>query len=243
MPDDQQLLDLMRAAVDTALQQHKDALYLLDGGRWPTAYAVAHLALEECGKAVVCLTAFGMPPQVRAEFAPVYAAWLNRHQDKAGAAYFIRGVFGPLPLQSTDLLSEVVQAAAVSNGLKFRGLYSDIVDGRVLRPADQVTEADAREMTDLLGQTLAALEPFNPELAGESVLTDADMMAFKEMFGTVDLDELAAALEDVDPGEFFAQVRAVILDDAAPPAPVLAMLPAEMREYFESARPAIAGPS
>ena len=96
VPDLGALGDFAVIAASNARRLLDDADLLLRRGRYPTAYSVAVLAFEEAGKAWACITAMGMPGDVRPEWP--FGELIATHVDKLMSAHamahllaFVRG--------------------------------------------------------------------------------------------------------------------------------------------------------
>jgi len=91
VPDLDALGDLALAAARNARRLLGDAEVLLKPGRWPSAYSLAVLALEEAGKAWMCVTAMMVPDNVRPEWP--HGELIAKHADKLMAAHVVAHLF------------------------------------------------------------------------------------------------------------------------------------------------------
>jgi AbiV family abortive infection protein len=200
-------------------------------GEWPSAFADAALALEEFGKAYLCVTALGMPPAIRAEFAKDFGKSFIRHDRKLAIAQLMLDMHsGDAEPSMSALLTAADKRARTINETKFRSLYVDFSDdGRLLKPSE-VTEEQARGMVDTTHELLGKIEP----LATEARNDPAGFVAFVRQWQSgLDLDAIAAAYE-ADPDGLIAQLRAVLRDEG--PAP--GFLTGGLEPYAVYAEPA-----
>ncbi|MEV6534898.1 AbiV family abortive infection protein [Streptomyces sp. NPDC051639] len=216
------IVDLAGAAFKNARSLHTSAQAVLDAHQWPAAFSFAALALEEVGKAALCMTTLAMPPAVREEFRPDFEKAFTQHQTKAEFAHLtLAMVADKVPASFEQLLNDVVASARRTNAVKFRGLYVDYtITGALLEPED-VSESDARWMVSTVAAALAAAGP------AENAAADPD--AFLDLIhqwqSSVDFDALGTYVE-ASPNEFLTHMRAAARDDVDPPdvllGPVLA---------------------
>ncbi|MFE2487194.1 AbiV family abortive infection protein [Streptomyces mirabilis] len=208
------VVDLAAAAFTNARALLTSAQALLDERQWPTAFSVAALALEEVGKASLCMTTLVMPPAVREEFRPAFAKAFTDHQAKAEFAHLVLGmVADEMPASLEQLLDDVVASARRTNAVKFRGLYVDYTDTGALLKPDSVGESEARWMVTTVTSTLAASGPAEAAAAEPDVLLDF----IRQWQSGVDFDALSAYVEAA-PEQFLADMRAFGRDDVLPPA-------------------------
>jgi AbiV family abortive infection protein len=228
LPDDLHLIQAITAAVGSAQDKHRAAATLVAaGGPWPSVYTLAALGFEELGKANLCLSAIMMrdSPDAGESVSDFWDAFNGpkAHRAKNEFAHFLLRMFGnsmPLPVYE-QMIREVSEAAEATNDRKFRALYVDFAeDDVVLRPTD-VTEDEAREMTDLLGSALALIETHQFLPVAED--NDADELAayFQQIRDGLDYDAIAEDIGD-DPAklvEFAEKIRDPILAGVdSPPA-------------------------
>jgi len=166
LPDFDTLSDLANAAAYNARRLLADAEILLTRGRWPTAYSLAVLALEEAGKGWLCVVAIFLPDEARPEFPFGDLDW--DHKWKLGSARgvadmlaFIKGGEGA-PANVVRAAEELEELARADNEAKKRGFYADYRDGVIWRPS-QMTERQARRMVadvrDVLYNSGPLLDP------------------------------------------------------------------------------------
>jgi AbiV family abortive infection protein len=131
------------AALDNAERLAQDAEMLLREGRYPTAHALAVLALEEYGKHILCASA-----TIRGHADPSY--WrkfrrrFNSHRDKLRNALLLTGLLAKTEVEM-EPLDDLEAAARRRDFAKLRGLYVDIDRGRVLDPTTTIAPKDAEE--------------------------------------------------------------------------------------------------
>jgi AbiV family abortive infection protein len=102
VPEPAELMKLALAAKANARAWSRDAETFLKLKRWPRAYAFSTLALEEYGKAALCLW-FGVVPRDVIP-APVFWELLNGHLSKLIMAYQLVIFMQP------DTMPEAMQA-------------------------------------------------------------------------------------------------------------------------------------
>ena len=118
------------------------------------------MLFRSLGKAALCLSALSVRDEADPEgYAEAFWTAFRAHKTKGELAHFAVRVFGidtPLPLFE-ELSRELIAAAQSTDERKFRSLYVDIAaDDSVLTPTD-ITEAEARAITDQLGLALTVL--------------------------------------------------------------------------------------
>jgi AbiV family abortive infection protein len=158
------------AAADNARSKLADAELLLSGGRWPRAYALAVLAIEEFGKAMGVLTISFVPDQLRSKM-PV-RQMLEQHRVKQAGALIMMmmqpgaapGVVATVGQSPAALLAQMLEDASaeseVNDRQKLRGLYADMApDGSIWHP-DQITETEATEQVERARQVAASAAMF-----------------------------------------------------------------------------------
>lgn len=210
LPNSHELAALAHAAFASSQRLLANAELLLDNGNWPTAHALATLALEEVGKAFLCIFASTNPEPFRAEFWTAFKS----HAVKIQMAYVLLA-----PLAATDemrarpffqAIEEFGQAAKADHTRKMRGLYVDYDDGTILDPSD-ITEPDARSMVtrarDALDLTPSTIDGrLDPEYTTFLTAQSAHLMTVFDDPGT-DKDAFAQQIWD-----------AILADDPEPPA-------------------------
>jgi AbiV family abortive infection protein len=147
---------LAREALLNAASLVEDAELLLANRRWPRAFALGVLALEEIGKMLLTGGAATTEAWDAKEF------WLDfrHHATKLGSAKALLAVLAtdvsPATLTAID---QAMREAADGHQRKMCGLYVDLADdGTVQRPND-VTEAECRSV---LGGAHALLDLLLP---------------------------------------------------------------------------------
>ena len=155
-----ELADCAIAAARNAIGLLDDAELLAGAGRDGRAYAMAVLAVEECGKAAEMATLAVMHPSLRAR-APL-RRMLEGHQMKlvggmmVGAFPFGR-MAGIIVAMTADELAErmtVLAPADKSNSLGRAGLYVDLEPDGIHKPT-AITGADVKEQLDRARQAAA----------------------------------------------------------------------------------------
>ena len=178
VPGEMRLAELAIAAARNARRQHHEAAELLALRRWPTAFVVAALGLEEVGKAYLCGSALNLPAEVRSQDPESFWGIFYSHTKKAAFARLPFTVFLSAPAPDLDALwNELTAAAGRVHDTKLHGLYVDVDDdGDLLEPPAVVAEADAREMVDQFGRVLDEL--LAAGLSFEDVDDPAEFAAF-----------------------------------------------------------------
>lgn len=172
LPPREDLLALIQVSLRNAGDLLDDARLLLDAGRPPRAHALATLALEEIGKASLCMLALLPVPEPfygSSSKGGFWVAWQD-HAAKLGWALGFLGLIVREPAGPAIEAVERLQGAARDGHLrKLDGFYVDYRDGKILSPA-QVSAAEARQIADDARALL--------EVAAASWLTDglADRM-------------------------------------------------------------------
>jgi AbiV family abortive infection protein len=203
-PGRRDLAGLAQASLLTARDILDDARLLLDAGKTPRAHSLAVLALEEIGKAHLCMIPICMPTLVAAgEFWTAFYS----HQEKlrwarAMLGFMIREPDGPL----IDLLGRTTRACHSDHVRKLRGFYVDYIGTRIVTPAD-VSPAEAQELI----ADVQALLDFQMPAWGDADAPDRLLRRLDEIGGdfTATYAELEPAIM-ADPDEAVAQVRRVI---------------------------------
>ncbi len=146
LPPLDDLLALIQVSLRNAGDLLDDARLLLEAGRPPRAHALATLALEEIGKASLCMLALspGPEPFYGSSKGGFWAAWQD-HAVKLGWALGFLGLIDREPAGPATEAIERLQGAARDGHLrKLDGFYVDYRDGKILSPA-QVSAAEARQ--------------------------------------------------------------------------------------------------
>ncbi|MEV5957503.1 AbiV family abortive infection protein [Streptomyces sp. NPDC051987] len=232
------VLDLAAAAFKNARALHTSAQAVLDAYQWPAAFSFAALALEEVGKAALCMMTLSMPPTVREEFRLDFEKAFTHHQIKAEFAHLVMAMTGDdVPASIEQLLNDVVAAARRTNAVKFRGLYVDYTDtGTLLQPED-VSESEARWMVATVTTALAEARAAEDAVAEPDVFLDF----IRQWQDSVDLEALGAFVE-ASPDQFLAQVRAMVRDEVSPPDLLLGPVLAEQVAAADARATLSAGP-
>ena len=138
-----------------------DAEVLAKAGSTSRAYALAALAVEECGKAG-CLTVLALLPVRLRAHAPV-GRMLEWHQGKQVAGLLHAVVPGAavrklaaMPVtQATQILSTITALADEADRLKRRAFYVDMGRGARIREPSEITEAEASDQIARARQAVA----------------------------------------------------------------------------------------
>jgi AbiV family abortive infection protein len=130
VPQWQVLVQLALAAEANARELISDAEVLLAAGRWPKAYALAVLAHEEFGKALMAMALVTAHPSAR---QPARLRELTGgHTRKLTSTYQHEAMVGG-PERHAELLQSP-ELACSANERKQRGFYVDFADDGSLRP-------------------------------------------------------------------------------------------------------------
>jgi AbiV family abortive infection protein len=142
------------AAARNTQELLQDAEILAGSGRPARAYAVAALAVEECGKAG-CLFALALLPRSLRMQAPV-GRMLEWHQFKQVGGLLIAALTFDAPglaprlasmpaAQLAQILSVLTAHSEEADRLKRRGLYVDMDEQGRIREPSEITDADVAE--------------------------------------------------------------------------------------------------
>ena len=208
------LITLIQASLRNSASLLDDARLLLGSGRAPRAHALATLALEEIGKAFLCMLA--LLPMPIAFYGvksgdDFWAAW-REHTDKLAWALGFREFLLLEPPGPAEQAFNRLRAAVSDGHLrKLRGFYVDY-DGQVLEPgeispaeAEQII-ADTRLLLDIADRTW--LDDGLRDRITEALAGHAEELA--EMLASVG----RAVTEDTD--GTLTRYRAVIQDQLGP---------------------------
>ncbi|WP_019074424.1 AbiV family abortive infection protein [Streptomyces hokutonensis] len=209
------VVDIAAASLKNARALLTSAQAVLDAQQWPTSFSFAALALEEVGKASLCMTMLAMPPAVREEFRPDFEKMFTSHQTKAEFAHLILGLIDEkVPASVQQMLDDVVTAARRTNDVKFRGLYVDYTStGDLLQP-DTVGESDARLMVTAVTAALAASSFAESAVAEPDVFLDF----LHQWQSAMDFDALGTHIAATPEDELLTQLRTVAQEDALAPS-------------------------
>jgi AbiV family abortive infection protein len=238
LPDDPDLMartvvDIASASFTNARALLTSAQAVLDGHQWPTSFSIGALALEEIGKAALCMMLLGMPPAEREEFRPDFEKAFTNHQMKATFAHLVLAMSAEkVPASFEQLAADAIASARQTNAVKFRGLYVDYTDAGALLKPDDIDEAAARLMIATVTTALA-----ESDLA-EVAISEPDvyLALLRQWQSEVDLAALETCLM-TDPQGFVAHIRALVRDDVLPPAMFLGTT---LTERFATAHAALA---
>jgi len=150
IPPREDLGRLAQASLRNAKALLADARLLADAGRSPTAQAVATLALEETGKASLCILAL-MPASTRVDAEGFWRSF-RTHADKLLWAGSVLRVLVAEPSGALSALFErLTDESRAAHLRKLRGFYVDysVGDSAVLEPADIGTDEAELVMADV----------------------------------------------------------------------------------------------
>jgi AbiV family abortive infection protein len=154
LPPRDDLVRLIQASMFNARDLLADARVLLDGGSAPRAHALATLALEEVGKANLCILVV-MPPGLLSVDG-FWDSWRS-HTDKLLWARGLLDVIIREPAGALQqILSRLEDASRSDHVRKMRGLYVDYDRGEVLVPG-AIGDEEARQLMDDVQATLDLL--------------------------------------------------------------------------------------
>ncbi|MET8627946.1 AbiV family abortive infection protein [Kitasatospora sp. NPDC004669] len=192
IPPVPEILRIIPAVINNADELLGDARTLLDAGRVPRAYSLAVLALEEFGKANLCISAIGANPDAK----DFWKAW-RLHPSKLFETLGMQSLGSPLDGQSVVNRFTAIKAAANdTHGLKLSGLYVDYDETGQLQLPQAITREEAEaviaEATDVSGTYQMWLVPG----ATEALLT----YATPEMLAAVRQAAEHAARTDIEGG-------------------------------------------
>lgn len=202
IPGRDKLDELARRALAHAGKQVASAEILLDHDAWPAAHAMATLAFEELGKAMLCLVGTGVPERERLNdwFWPAF----NGHRQKLTIARFVLAMctaFLGTDATPSQPFPQVIDhfgvLADADHNTKMRGLYVDYRNDDILDPAD-VSEREARAMVGNVRVSLEVLTQFliDADLAAELSAFMATMAAkLDTLVDSPDVDVLALTQE------------------------------------------------
>ena len=214
LPPRDDLAGLARASIRNAGDLLDDARFLLAAGRVPRAHALAILALEEAGKANLCVSA--LMPQPEPFYNPkggdFWTAWYS-HRDKLMWALGFLGLIVREPARSAT--EEVVRSIGEANDgdrRKQDGLYVDYRGGKILAPA----EIDAAEAEGVIA---AAGELFDAATALVGAISAATAQEIERLrsplaslwegvaAGTIDVEEARSAVGEAFRDQFLPNPR------------------------------------
>lgn len=145
LPTLRQLLLVAHHAVDNSVKLLDDASLLLQHERWSRAHALAVLALEELGKAGLCVAALSYDEGQAEDF------WTDfkHHATKlvfAGALLTFLGEEHATAI--TEALEQLQVEAKDEHARKLHGLYVGLSTSGALEHPDDVNEVAARRVVD-----------------------------------------------------------------------------------------------
>jgi AbiV family abortive infection protein len=220
IPPPKDLLALSDAAWENALELMTDAETLAEAGRFPRAHALATLALEECGKGILCsfaITWRTMPPE---DFWDEF----KDHKRKLMRATSFDWLQQDEPYRGLLEQWEMRQKASIRNhNQKLRGLYVDYRRGKrsghILSP-NQVTRKMADEWMDYAALTLLFWRINLPrgEERLDQLLAPEAQIQHRESLSVAYFEDLAEATRQAYRGEpkdrFLELLRQAGFDEA-----------------------------
>lgn len=215
VPDSVQPLHLAREAVRNAAEKLKDAEALFARARWSSAYALAVLALEEVGKAMLCVSAFSNPAA-----AGQLTSDLRKHQVKLEAAVgLVLAINGTEDESAMGILEQAVAQVPHIHELRMHSLYVDSPDFGVYRTPADVTETDAKRLVGYLSSAVDALGSFTSDEAVDRLteLAVDHAASFRDVMG------LGWQLVEVAPERAMEHVRAMFRGEVPEPSDDQAM--------------------
>lgn len=136
----------------------------MEAGRVPRAYSLAVLALEEFGKANLCLYAIGAGPGFAPEFWKSWRTHPRKLIESLGMQSLANGLGGQT-VQSR--LAEIVTNSKGTHDLKLRGLYVDYDQAGQLQLPQSITREAAEAVIEVAADASAMaqvwLQPDVPE--------------------------------------------------------------------------------
>ena len=128
----------------------KESSWLFELGHYPRAYALAHLSFEETAKSTILqflgMDIFDGGEVSHVQLQEVFSGRLfNNHKYKLRIAF--------LRLPDFDFQTAVNLINGL-NQLKNRSLYTDIFDGKLMKPGDFFGQQQASQMLELASNTI-----------------------------------------------------------------------------------------
>jgi AbiV family abortive infection protein len=203
VPSDDDLLAIIRAAQENAKDLVSDAQLLADNSRYPRAYALATLAVEEMSKAELCLCAMVSPQMSPEKFWTTFRS----HEGKLVTFHHIAEYLRPEAIGAVpDHYKRMVGGSRSTQNQKERALYVEYRRGKVLAPGE-IGQRAARAQIRAARKWIADAEKFEPHVRNAAwalvsgainELLDSQPDAFRAAF--------QAALRDGDWGPLAAMV-------------------------------------
>lgn len=162
LPSHDDLLLLMRAALDNAKDLLSDAQLLADAGRFPRALALVTLSWEELSKADLCALAIVLP-EITSDY---FWEHFRDHEGKLARVHAFAAFMQPKPIGSVEDWTERARVLSkATQDLRERSLYVDCRRGKILLPS-QISERVARKQIKAVRK---ALDFADRAFSGESV--------------------------------------------------------------------------
>jgi AbiV family abortive infection protein len=148
IPDDESLAALMHASLLNARNLVAASEILLEHRHWPRAYGIATLALEEIGKASLCMTTmiFRYMMAKPSDFWNMFYGHISKIQLGHVMLTIVAAIQNEAkPSDVAEAFGGLERIARTHNATKMRGLYVDHENGTLLEPTD-VSEEEARHV-------------------------------------------------------------------------------------------------
>lgn len=160
IPDDEQLVNLIRSLLANAQDLVADAALLFENERYARTYALSALAGEELGKIYLCMETLFLPQDVTAK--EFWARW-RAHGDKLGAARAYAAAFVD-DLAALDPKALASESKTIGDR-KMAAIYVDLVGGSITTPLT----VDRGEARGLLERTQRSVSHAQMHMSGLSV--------------------------------------------------------------------------
>lgn len=154
----EQLHKLRLSIFDNAERLYKEAKLLNENDFYERAYLLAYFACEELGKIPIVVGAIGLLIQGReVDWKKVRNRFLN-HKTKMESEDFHHYVFGLDAdiLRNTDIRWLEEQNKHTKVNRKNNSTYVDVIDGKIMLPAEQISSNDAAELIERAFDSLKA---------------------------------------------------------------------------------------
>ena len=155
-----QLHELRLSIFDNAESLHKEAKLLYDNGMYARAYLLAYFSCEELGKIPIIVGALGQLIQDKEEDWSKVNNRFHNHKAKVESEDFHHYVFALEAdlLGNSDVkwLEKQKEKARSKVDEKNRSTYVDVVEGKIVLPAEQVSAEKAKDMIERAFKSLTA---------------------------------------------------------------------------------------
>lgn len=155
-----ELHELRLAIFDNAEALHREAGLLLKNGMYSRAYLLAHFCFEELGKIPIVVGIVGQLIKGQSVDWKKARKRFSNHEAKIASQnghFYAFGLDVDL-IHDSDVqwLVEANRAVPASYSKKNRSTYVDINGGKILKPGDAITEAEATILIDFAFECLRA---------------------------------------------------------------------------------------